>query len=316
MKKIMIMLALLIGLCASAQAEPYTYSSDQAPTVYFECEDFQSEIPASLSDVFDSCLQAGDEILCGAAYDTRYRSGRETERGKEALLALRRDEKILLLGAKETENGWRCTVETDRFFAPGQLFDLTVLPRHNTEGAFIGVNLAIVCGEEEFLVSVRNNGRVFLEQYQRPWTDGSTLEIHISMGFLYASRYLDRILQESRSAEGVFSMRLCGWTYDSFPKSCDEVGAWEGRGMPEFAEDEAFIFGVNLREKPTGQSRSLGQYTTAVRVLDQKEGLQAPWYQVQFEDKIGWVSGTYVLWPENERHLSEIAMHLSQMLYP
>lgn len=311
-----LLLILLLCLCAPAQAQTYIYSSDQAPTVYFECEDFDSEIPDALLDVFDSFLQAGDEILCGAAYDTRYRSGRETERGKEALLALRRDEKILLLGAKETENGWRCAVETDDFFAPGQRFDLTVLPRHNLEGAFIGVNLAIVCGEEEFLVGVRNNGCVMLEQYQRPWTNGSTLEIQVGMGFLYASRHLDGILQESRSAEGVFSMRLCGWRYDSFPKSCEEVGTWEGRGMPEFAEDEAFIFGVNLREKPTGQSRSLGQYTMAVRVLGRREGLQAPWYQVQFEDKTGWVSGTYVLWPENERHRSEIAMYLSQMLYP
>ena len=86
--------------------------------------------------------------------------------------------------------------------------------------------------------------------------------------------------------------------------------------MPEFEEGEAFIFGVNLRERPTGQSPSMGKFTTRVRVLDRAEGPQVPWYQVQFDDKTGWVSGTYVLWPEHEPHRSQIMLHLSEMLYP
>jgi len=316
MKKILIMIVLLILVCAPSLAETYTYSNEAVLAFFFECEDFDREIPASLTDAFKDCIEAGDEILCGTVYASKGHSAPDTLIRSEALLALRRDEKILLLGAKVLEDGWRCEVETDSFLSPGQKFDLTTLPLHNSEGAFLGAALAIVCGEEAFLVSVRDDLHVMLEQYQTPWKDGSMLKIRVGMSFLYASRYKDGIEQESRSATGVFSMRLCGWTYENFPKSCAEVAAWEGRNMPEFAEDEAFIFGVNLREKPTGQSRSLGRYTTAVRVLDRAEGLQAPWYQVQFEDKTGWVSGTYVLWPENERHLSEIALYLSEMLYP
>lgn len=312
----MVLMTALLLLCLPAQAEPYVYSSDQAPTVYFECEDFDDEIPTSLSGVFDSCLQAGDEILCGTLRMTRWQSGKETGMGTDAVLALRRGENILLLGANKGESGWQCAVETDSFFAPGQRFDVTVLPKHNADGDFVGTYPALVCGDEEFQLSVREDARVILEWYRRPWEDGSTLEIHVGMGSLYASRYLDGILQESRSADGVFSSRLRGWTYEAFPKSCEEVAAWEGRNMPAFEEGEAFIFGVNLREKPTGKSHSLGQYTTKVRVLDSAEGTQTPWYQVQFDDKTGWVSGTYVLWPENERHLSDIALYLSKMLYP
>jgi len=316
-KAICKVLVLLLSLVwTSAWAEIYVYSSDQAPAVYFECEDFDGEIPPALSGVFDSCLQAGDEILCGTRRASKYYSERETGHGTDALLAIRRGEKILLLGAEKRDGVWRCVVETDSFFSPGQRFDVTVLPHHNAEGAFIGTFPALVCGDEEFLVSVREGGNILLEYYCVPWPDGSTLDVQVGMGFIYAGRYKDSILQESRSADGVFSMRLCGWTYELFPKSCAEVGTWEERGMPEFAEDEAFVFGVNLRERPTGQSRSLGQYTAKVRVLDRAEGTHAPWYQVQFDDKTGWVSGTYVLWPENERHRSEIMMHLSQMLYP
>jgi len=312
MKKTWILIALLLALCASAQAEPYVYSSDQAPTVYFECEDFDAEIPKALSGVFDARIRAGDEILCGTMVGSKYLSGREGERGTEALLALRRDDRILILGAKKMEDGWRCAVETDSFFLPGQKFDLTILPRHNAEGAFIGVYTAIVCGEEEFLVSVREDARIILEQYRTPWQDGSELTINVGLGFLYANRYKDGIEQESRSAGGVIPGRLCGWTYDAFPKSCAEVALWEGRGMIEFAEDEAFIFGVNLRERPTGKSRSMGKYTAKVRLLDRAEGLEAPWYQVEFGGRTGWVSGTYVLRPGAYNGTSEIELYLSE----
>jgi len=314
MKKTMIiLLVLMLWMCVPALAEPYTYSSDQAPAVYFECEDFDAEIPEALLGVFNSCIKAEDEILCGTMAAAKYRSGRETGHGAEALLALRRDEKILLLGAKKKEDGWRCAVETDSFFSPGQKFDLTILPRHNSEGAFIGVYPTIVCGEEEFLVSVREDARIILEQYQAPWEDGSTIQINVSKGFLYASCYKDDILQESRSADGVIPGRLCGWTVEAFPKSFAEVAKWEGRGMIEFAEDEAFIYGVNLRERPTGSSYSMGKYTAKVRVLDRAEGKQSPWYQVEFGGMRGWVSGTYVLKPGVHNYTSEIALYLSEV---
>lgn len=313
MLKRILMMILLLCLCVSAQAEPYTYSSDQAPTVRFDCEDFDAEIPEALSGVFDSRIRAGDEILCGTMDVTKYNSGRETVRGAEALLALRRGEKILLLGAKKTETGWRCAVETDSFISPGQRFDLTILPRHNAEGAFIGVYPAIVFGEEEFLVSVREDARMILELYRAPWGDGSLLTINVGQSFLFADRYKDGILQESRSATGVIPGRICGWTSEAFPRSCAEVAEWEGRGMIEFAENEAFIFGVNLRERPTGSSRSMGKYTAKVRILDRAEGKQSPWYQVAFGGMTGWVSGTYVLRPGMHNGTSEIALYLSEV---
>jgi len=316
MKKTIIMLVVMLLLSVPALADTYVYSSDQAPAVYFECEDFDGKMPDALAVVFDSCLHEDNEILCGTLRVTKYHSGRETENGTDALLAIRRDGKTVLLGASKTDGAWQCTVETDSFFAPGQRFDVTVLPFHNLEGGFIGTYPALVCGEEEFLLDVGPDGKVMLQQYQRPWEDGSTLHIRVYMSSMYASRHKDGILQESRSATGVFSSRLCGWTYETFPKSCAEVEAWRWKDMPEFEEGEAFIFGVNLRERPTGKSPSMGQYTARVRVLDRAEGPQAPWYQVQVDDKIGWVSGTYVLWPQNEQHLSEIALYLSQMLYP
>ena len=313
MKRWMIVWMLLLCLSISAKAESYIYSSDQTPLVFFDCEDFDAQIPAQLTGVFDEWIQAGDQILSGTVCTTRYHKYPETALSADAMLALGREGKILLLGAAYTDGKWRCAVETDSFFASGQRFDVTCLPRHGVEGKMIDALPALVCGGE-FILSVHEDARVFIEEYRASCADGSELSIGVGSGIVYAHRELEGIEQESGRAEGVFSGRLRGWTYDAFPKTCDQVNALDGIGMPEFEAGEALISGVNLREQPTGNSRSLGQYTAIVRILDRTEGTHAPWYQVQWEDKIGWVSGDYVLFPEYERHRSQIASHLSQML--
>lgn len=313
LKRVLMVGLLLLCLGVSAQAETYTYSNETALNMYYECEDFDAEIPEALSGVFSSRIQASDEILCGTLRTTKYHNEPGVIQKQNALLALKRDGKILLLSAVNMEGKWRCAIETDGFFAQDQRFDLTILPQHNSEGSFRGTSLTIVCGEEEFHLSMMKDGEVMLAQYRVPQTDGSMLEIDVYEGYLHASRYKDGILQESKSANGVIPRRLCGWTYEDFPKSCAEVTGWEGRNMPEFADDEAIIYGVNLRERPTGSSRSMGKYTAKVRVMDQAEGKKSPWYQVEFGGRVGWVSGTYLLKPGTRRGDFDIQMYLSEI---
>lgn len=315
MKKIIILTVLLLCLCLPVQADSYVYSNEQALNIYYECEDFDGVIPDSLDGAFDSRIASGDEVLCGTRRVMKYHNDPGVAQGEDALLALKRDGRILLLGAKRTDGVWRCAIETDSFFAPGQQFDLTVLPQPGEGGQMRGASLAIVCGAEEFLVSVQEDGSLALAAYCVPWADGSTLNISVSMGFLHAQRTLDGILQESRSASGVIAKRLCGWTYDIFPKSCAEVAAWEGRGVTPLGEDEVFVFGVNFREQPTGNSRSMGKYTAKARVIGREPGQMTSWYQVRIGDTVGWVSGTYVLWPQNERDSAAIVEYLSKMPY-
>ena len=103
-KRILILWMMLLGLCISAQAEPYVYSSDQTPLVFFDCEDFDDEIPVQLRGVFDEWIQEDDQILSGTVCTTRYRKYPETALSADALLALERDEKILLLGGRDSED--------------------------------------------------------------------------------------------------------------------------------------------------------------------------------------------------------------------
>lgn len=313
-KRILSIWMLLVGLCMSACAEPYIYSSDQTPLVFFDCEDFDEAIPAKLEGVFDEWLEDGDRVLSGTVCATRYHSWPEEMHSGDALLTLERDGRILLLGAAYRDGAWCSAVETDAFFALGQRFDVTCVPRHGMSGTLVGVRPSLVYGSGEFIVNVLSDARVLLEEYCVPCPDSSELCIRIGSGNMHASRTLDGIEQESAKVRGVFGRRLRNWTCDAFPKTCAQVNALEGVGMPEFAEGEALISGVNLREQPTGQSPSMGKYTAIVRILDRREGTHAPWYQVQFEDKTGWVSGDYVLFPEHEPHLSQIALYLSDLL--
>ncbi len=313
MRRAFVFLAMLLCLCLPALADSYVYSSEQMLNIYYECEDFDGAIPQTLDGAFDGRLKEGDEILCGTLRVKKYHSEPGVVQGEDALLAVQQEGRILLLGAKKTDSVWRCAIETDSFFAPGQRFDLTVLPQHGESGQIRGASLALVCGAEEFLVTVREDGSVALAAYCAPFEDGSTLEISVSMGGLYAQRTLDGILQESKSTQGVIPNRLCGWTYDAFPKSCAEVAAWESGYVMSFGEDEVFVFGVNFRERPTSESHSMGKYTAKACVLGREPGTMTSWYQVRIGDTIGWVSGTYVLWPQNEGDSAAIAEYLSKM---
>ena len=56
------------------------------------------------------------------------------------------------------------------------------------------------------------------------------------------------------------------------------------------------MFAANLRERPTGKSKSLGVYHKAPAVvLDSAPGTQRPWYQLRIGDTVGWMSGVYVV---------------------
>lgn len=69
------------------------------------------------------------------------------------------------------------------------------------------------------------------------------------------------------------------------------AGSWAGVPYERLA-----VLGGNLRQEPTGSSRSLGfaQGNVLGEILGQKPGVYEPWYQVRVGDTVGWTSGSYV----------------------
>ena len=82
-----------------------------------------------------------------------------------------------------------------------------------------------------------------------------------------------------------------------FPASAEDASNFMGQCW-EGVNDRSLVWGANLREKPTGSSRSLGEYHVALaEVLDQKPGKAQPWYRVRIGNAEGWMSGPYVVDP-------------------
>lgn len=83
---------------------------------------------------------------------------------------------------------------------------------------------------------------------------------------------------------------------DGFPCDLEKLAmgaeAWE---RIEANLETYYAQGANLREKPTGKSRSLGVYRGAfAEKLDAAPGTQHPWYKLRIGDTVGWMSGAYV----------------------
>jgi|GEM_PF-3380333 len=90
----------------------------------------------------------------------------------------------------------------------------------------------------------------------------------------------------------------------AYPVSSEDASAQSQASLIYFAEQNVSLnLGVNLREKPTGHSKSLGLLKPGLplNVLGQTPGTQFPWYHVRIGSLQGYVSGMYLEIPPRNR---------------
>lgn len=293
MKKAMIfiwMLALAF-FCMPACAGEYILGDEG--NAYFVCEEFSGELPRTAKAVFGGLLREGDEPLCGAMFTEHYKKEPSRKGRCAALLAVRRSGKILLMGAhKDGDESWMTGVETDSFLPPDTEFTITCEPMGTKYVTY--VHLALTVGDEAFLLRTRGSGALDLYEYRRREENGGELVIACYGGSFCCSERKDGGETTIYAPEGGLPIRLCAWTLESFPNTPEKIDAWLAAHPMDEPDDVGYIFGVNLREKPTGQSRSWGKYSAKVKILGQQPGLEVPWYHVKIGDLEGWVSGVYL----------------------
>ena len=85
-------------------------------------------------------------------------------------------------------------------------------------------------------------------------------------------------------------------TLNNFPSTQQAAAALAQSSWAGVEMEQLVMIGGNLREKPTGKSRSLGysQGRVIAEMLGQQPGLYEPWYQVRVGHTVGWVSGSLV----------------------
>jgi len=90
---------------------------------------------------------------------------------------------------------------------------------------------------------------------------------------------------------------------DDYPTTEEQARLYSENSMAFFPDGYAMVWGeVNLRQKATSTSPSLGKYYagTLAKVLSTSSGKDAPWYELQIGSVHGYVSGVYVSRPQDE----------------
>ena len=128
-------LALLLVLClmipGAQAAQEYTLG-DPRRGDYYTCTDFDGQMPADVAEVFSSLMREGDEVLCGSRGQLRNSNLQEVRRNS-IVMAVRREGKVLLMGAYNRDGNWEACVETDSFIPSDCVFDINYLPEEDGE---------------------------------------------------------------------------------------------------------------------------------------------------------------------------------------
>ena len=287
MRKWFLML-LLLCMMMSGTACAKTYELECGSNGYFVCEDFQGEMTQMAERIFGSFVREGDEVLCGTLFEEHYRNSPGKVNRGGALMAVKRNGKILLMSANGDEGRWNAGIETDSFLPPDAQFSMTT-----TGGENVYAHLTILYRNAAYEIRTTAKGGAYLYDYS--WTDETGKALHMDC---YDGEF---VLREEGDwpyttlAEGrAIPDRLAAWTADALPQNETDLRAFEAAHPLMLGDDEAYITSVNLRERPTGQSDTWGKYTAKVKILGQQPGNGAPWFHVRVGNLEGWASGVYV----------------------
>lgn len=288
MKKMIILACLLVSLFCCAVAEAGTYELDDGNNGYFLCEDFEGEMSQTAQGIFGELMESGDEVICGTLFEERYRNRPEYTGRGGALMAVRRDGKILLMSANTNGEGWRAGIETDSFLPPDAAFSL------NSELKNHFAHLMIDYQGTAHEIRTASDGSAYLFRYS--WQDGQGNRLHMDCDRGKSVLYREAANGTDEKLADALAMpdRLAAWTADELPKTAEDLHAFEQAYPLDLQDDEAYIMSVNLRESATGKSKTWGEYTAKVQILGQKPGNDAPWYNVRVGNIEGWASGVYV----------------------
>ena len=298
MKKwITVLLLILLLLPGTASAKTYTFSDPQYQWVEYVCEDFVGELPEYAQEAFSDVLLEDDVIICGTM--VRLFDENAFVHGS-GILAVKRGDKQLLLGAVHMrKDKWRSAIESDSFLPENQVYSMTAVPDYSKNGNLRSVYECIRIGNEKIYLDCRDGGCIYLTAYIREETDGTRTAAAYRGGYVDWGKWVNRKMVVTHGS-GPLPTRACAWTWDSLPKNHEESGNWTAANPFETAGDEGYLSGVNLREKPTGKSKSWGIYRAKVQVLDQQPGEKDPWMKVRVGNLTGWASGRYLYMEQSE----------------
>ena len=313
MKRICLMVVLFVNVFTSISFADSSIVEYTSPYINqrWVCEMFDTQMNADAQAAFSHRLLPGDQIICGLEmlyYDHWHL---DEPFVKDILMAVKREESMLLFAAKSKSGDWETSIESDSFLPVNGEFEMTVSPEHSGNGSMeveARPYFSIVSENEAWMVVVGSDAKVRLDSYMHKLDTNTSLLLEMSTPSDEAN-FCAAILENGEYVSEeeftcVFPERLAAWTMDEFPGTLEELRTFEVAHQPDVEDGEGYITGVNLRKEPTGKSASMGEYVAKVKVLGSVPGEKEPWYNVQVGDLEGWVSSRYLV-QDNKRRLCE-----------
>jgi len=293
MKKLVVLLLLLLWPGCAARGE--TWTIDTAYNPIYHVETFGAVLPDVCRDVLAGTPFAADAVLQGVMLREEHKNPKEVQ-GYGLLMAVEHEDTPLLIGGSKAPGGkWQVWPASETFLRDGEAFEITVKPNRDKNGGVISVFPAIAYGDEYYMIGNRQ-GYSEVYAYVHVDAQGNGLSIVAS----YPDYYYELVLwkdgkrTDRESYEVCYPSRLELVDADTFPRTADQLEKWSKEHS--LVHEGVYVFAANLRERPTGKSKSLGVYHKAPAiVLDSAPGTQRPWYQLRIGDTVGWMSGVYVV---------------------
>ena len=253
--------------------------------------------------------QADDRVVCGVWMPKAAPAGQDC-----VLAAVERGDKVLLVGGIKTENGWKKTILSDRFFRENQEFSMVGIRLADPDNSSMFRPYAAVAYDNEyFCIAITDMGEFFFAHYIRMDPDGSVYDASLIMGVLEVTETSESGSRILVSEPIMNPGRLDMISSSDFPTNVDDTMTYIKKYPAMLPENHVIIQGVNLRKEPTGQSQSLGKYDFALaEYLGEKDGTEVPWVHVRIGNTEGWVSSRYVR--KNVREISESVSWLAMKI--
>ena len=247
--------------------------------------------------------RADDRVICGVWIP------KATPVHQDCVLAaVERGDNVLLVGGIKTEDGWKKTILSDRFFRENQEFTMVGIKLVNPDnGSMYRFYPAVAYGNEYYCITTTDLGEFFFAHYIRLESDGSVYDASLSLGYLEVTQTSDSDFQLLVSEPIMNPGRLDIISASDFPTNADDTLAYVKKYPVTLPDNHVIIQGVNLRKEATGKSQSLGKYDFALaEYLGEKDGTEVPWVHVRVGETDGWVSSRYV-----RRSVTEISESVS-----
>lgn len=290
MKKLLcLLLALTLPLAALADTQVW-----QTPGARYQTVTFADQAPETLQAALAASPFREDALLQGVMITTMQEDP-PAVLGRTALMAIRREDKTLLVWASQTaDEDWALEVIAEDFLRANTPFEIVPASQKQIAAYLLdrpandmSVLPAIRYDNEEFLIAGRNllcyrcihdDGRRVV--INSGGTDG-LLAVHTNEG----GEHRETILP------GCGTLRLSELSADDFPTGLSSARLWcEARPWPEGLD--AVSSGVNLRAKKDSRAKLISwcERGAPMTILEESDG----WYRVRVGDTEAWASANYV----------------------